>query len=270
MEQYQYGVALDRVSAPNASSMASMHVHPSHEIYFLISGRRSYFVGHTIYDVAPGNLVFIPKSVLHRTITPRSNSYDRYVVNFFEPCLTPLIDSVGQDAVSNILNRGCVVLPPQHVRRAMHDFEEMDRALRSSDPLSKAIVHHHLQDLILTALRFGTAKPPYHSESADKIQDVAKFISENYASEISLKRAAEMAYMEETYFSKCFKKLTGCGFQKYLTQTRLQAAERLLLETALSISEISENCGFLSSNYFGDAFRSHYGHSPSDHRKLHG
>ena len=72
--------------------------------------------------------------------------------------------------------------------------------------------------------------------------------------------------MEKTYFSKRFKALTGFGFLEYLTQTRLQAAQELLTATEMSIGDISEACGFSSSNYFGDVFRRCCGMSPSDYR----
>jgi AraC-like DNA-binding protein len=62
--------------------------------------------------------------------------------------------------------------------------------------------------------------------------------------------------------------LTGFGFLDYLTQIRLQEAQRLLRTTALSLSDISEMCGFSGSNYFGDVFRRYTGLSPSAYRKI--
>ena len=97
--------------------------------------------------------------------------------------------------------------------------------------------------------------------------DIAQYISENYHLQLTLDDAAKIAYMERTHFSKRFKQLTGFGFQDYLTQTRIRAAENLLQTTDLSISEIAEHCGFSSSNYFGDAFRRWKGISPSTYRK---
>ncbi len=75
--------------------------------------------------------------------------------------------------------------------------------------------------------------------------------------------------MEETYFSKKFKQLTGFGFNEYLTQIRLRKSEILLLSPENSINEIADMCGFSSSNYFGDIFKKHTGLSPSQYRKKH-
>ena len=72
--------------------------------------------------------------------------------------------------------------------------------------------------------------------------------------------------MEKTYFSRRFKALTGFGFLEYLTQTRIRAAEQLLIETELSIENIAELTGFSCSNYFGDVFRHYKGVSPTAYR----
>ena len=101
----------------------------------------------------------------------------------------------------------------------------------------------------------------------DKIQIAARYISEHYAEEITLSDAAAMAFMEETYFSKKFKQLTGFGFKEYLVTTRIKAAEKLLSTTNMAIGEIAEACGFSSSNYFGNVFKSVWGISPSDYRR---
>jgi len=149
-------------------------------------------------------------------------------------------------------------------------MEQIRQETISPSPIAGALVTHLLQGIMINALRFGSKKQRLVGESADKVQMVAKYITEYYRDEITLSMAAEMACLEKTYFSKRFKTLTGFGFQEYLLQTRLLASEQMLLETKLSMSEIAENCGFSCSNYFGDVFRRFKGMSPSDYRKAAG
>ena len=61
-------------------------------------------------------------------------------------------------------------------------------------------------------MRFGRSTDLETGAGADKIQLAAKYISENYAEQISLGEVAGMVFMEETYFSKKFKTLTGFCF----------------------------------------------------------
>ena len=119
----------------------------------------------------------------------------------------------------------------------------------------------------LTEISTIKAKEKAPDGTGNKILDAARYISDNYDREITLQTAAHIACMEATYFSKCFKQLTGFGFRDYVTQTRLKKAEELLRSSKLSISEISDSCGFLSSNYFGDVFKKYKGISPRSYRK---
>ena len=270
MPGYHYGLKVGRSSVPvTPSYMPVIHSHPSHELYFLISGQRRYFVGHTIYDVAPGNLVLIPKTQLHRTATPGKKGYDRYVLYFYDDDITPLIQLLGEPVFAELMNSGCLHLPPQAARQVQQDMELIEQELATPTPLSRATAIHLLQDILLIALRSGSKKPNCQGENAETIQSVARYISEHYANEITLDEAAQMAHMERTHFSKRFKALTGFGFLEYLTQTRLREADRLLLETNLSVGTIAELCGFSGYNYLGDVFRRWKGASPTQYRILH-
>lgn len=262
-----YGLQLEHTVTQSITSMHAMHAHPTHELYFLISGQRRYFLEHTIYDVEVGDLMLIPRTQFHRAINAGIKNYDRYVIYFFESDHRAFVDLLGQEVFDSLMGSGCLQLPPKAVRQLQQDLEQLEKELANPDGCTRAVAAHLLQDILLTALRSGTRKPPFQGESADKVQEAARYISTHYSQPITLHDAAQMTFMEETYFSKRFKALTGVGFREYLTQTRLRAAEQMLLETDLSMSEIAEHCGFSGGNYFGDVFLRHHGISPSDYRK---
>lgn len=261
------GIYIGRSATQTVWDMKDMHAHKSHELYFLISGQRRYLVGHTIYDVTPGDLVIIPRGQLHRTVSPRPVGYDRFVCNFLEGRLQPFIQTLGRELFDRLLTCSCLQLPPQISRQIYRDLQQLEQELTRRRDQTDAVALHLLQDVLLCALCHGTPKEPYHGESADKVQELTRYIARNYAEPITLRDAAAIACMERTYFSKRFKMLTGFGFQEYLIQTRLQAAEQLLRDTALPLNEIAEQCGFSSTNYFGDVFRRWKGISPTQYRK---
>lgn len=266
-EHNAIGLHMERCEEKTGWSMTSSHAHLSHELYFLISGQRRYFLGHTIHDVVPGDLVLVPRTQLHRTVDLGSESYSRFVVYFDETERFTFPKLIGQAHFEQLMSCGCLQLPPHIVTRIAENLEQMERELSTPAAWSTATAYHLLEDILLCALRYGTPKQNCRGEIADKVQEAAHYIAENYGENLSLGDVAKIACMEKTYFSKRFKALTGFGFHEYLTQTRLRAAEQLLRETSLSVTEITAQCGFSGSNYFGDVFRRWKGVSPSQYRK---
>ena len=261
------GIVLFKNKAVRGKDMLEMHSHSYHELYFLLSGERRYFVGHEIYDVEPGNIVLIPRDTLHRTTSPARRGYERYVMYFNENDLSGFVSRIGKGIFDEFINKGCIKLPDEQSDIIRRCFERIEREEDKQDFLTQSVKQNILEQIILVTIRHGEKKQKVNREGEGKIEEIARFISENYQREITLAEAAAMAYMEKTYFSKKFKKLTGFGFKEYLIYTRIKAAQKMLWQTDASVTEISDTCGFSSSNYFGDVFKRYVGVSPSEYRK---
>ena len=261
------GIQIEKDSTKAALDMPEMHSHPYNELYFLLSGERRYFIGHTIYDVLPDNVIIIPKNELHKTSTMNNKGYERYVVYFHDADIAQLNIHENKNNTSFLSESGCICLPHNIADTVRTKLNEMYREEASNDVYSEAMKKNIFAEIIILILRYGRKTSGASDSSSDKIQEVARYICENYEKEISLSDAAKMAYMDQTYFSKKFKRMTGFGFIEYLTEIRVNAAAKLLVYTELSIGEISEKCGFSSSNYFGDVFKRLNGVSPSEYRK---
>lgn len=64
-----------------------------------------------------------------------------------------------------------------------------------------------------------------------------------------------------------FKAETNCTINEYLTKMRIDEAVYLLKNTNLKIYEITEKCGYTSSQYFSQIFYQKTGKRPIDYRK---
>lgn len=262
----RYGFSFDHITKQQNINMATMHSHDNYELYFLISGQRRYFLGHSIYDVTPGNIVYIPRTVLHKTVSLGSKGFDRYTINFAPEHYHTFTKIAGKDYFAAYPNGACFQVPPDKVRQMQKYFEQIKEDWKGTQQWAQSSCVTTLYRLFSDCLRYGNPKAPFQEETADKIQRAAQYISEHFSQWLSLEDVAEYVHMEKTYFSKRFKALTGFGFLDYLTQTRLRAAESLLSCTEMSIGSISEACGFSGSNYFADVFRRYHGVSPTEYR----
>ena len=74
-------------------------------------------------------------------------------------------------------------------------------------------------------------------------------------------------YYSKTYIFKQFKKNTGYSIMEYYNKLKIEKAKQLLLETEMSIREISEKLSFDTPNYFSKTFKRLCGVTPSAYKK---
>ena len=65
---------------------------------------------------------------------------------------------------------------------------------------------------------------------------------------------------------RLFGRHLNCSPKKYYLDMRLQKAQKLLVQTDMSVTEIGFATGFNSPNHFAKTYRAHYGVSPSQQK----
>ena len=102
------------------------------------------------------------------------------------------------------------------------------------------------------------------------INIVLKYMEENYGTNISLEKAAEVVGLNPVYLSYLFKKIKKYNYSEYLNEIRLKKAEELLIDSTLKIGEISEKVGYKDARYFSSLFKKKTGMSPNEYRNKKG
>ena len=103
--------------------------------------------------------------------------------------------------------------------------------------------------------------------SSNFIFQAIKYINQHIAEVLTVEEISSAVFMSKYYFCRKFKTVTGLSVMKYILITRLSLAQELLLEKKLTISQISDQCGFSSLAYFCNVFKQHNGKTPLQYRK---
>ena len=141
---------------------------------------------------------------------------------------------------------------------------------RIGDDASVVMLHMMLQELFLFCSRECSfpEEPPANIHTTDaQIVKAARFMTAHYMEPITAATIAKAAGYSPNYLSRRFRQAVGIGVHQYLMFIRLQRAAHELLSTDDSVTEIAFRCGFVSSNYFKDAFKSAYGIGPREYRR---
>ena len=279
---------IDRLS--HGISMSQPHYHPYYELFYIVDGSCKMFVEHSLFNCCPGDLIILPEGVLHRSQYEKNVCVERITFSFTQNFASSLDQNISHD----FLEKNFPLIKIHFEGSGRNKIEELFEKLlvcfnfldaedeKTELPagvnvdgnagLEKIQVNVLVLQIFLAVIRKALETEPSGREQlidevTDKIQSSAKFIFENFSSDISLSQAASIAGMSETYFSRKFHEITGYSFKEYLTNVRIQHAIKMLQACSCSVTQIATTCGFSDGNYFGDAFRKKTGLSPRDFRK---
>ncbi|WP_028514451.1 AraC family transcriptional regulator [Ruminococcus flavefaciens] len=105
-------------------------------------------------------------------------------------------------------------------------------------------------------------------EDSKKFNMVMKYINQNYMFEIPLEKIADIAGYSKYHFSRIFKKYNNVSYIQYINGKRIKAAERLLIDPALSVTEVAMRAGFSSLTTFNRAFKKAKNCTPTEFKTL--
>ena len=106
-------------------------------------------------------------------------------------------------------------------------------------------------------------------DTTKKLAENAKqYIADHYSeSTLSVDEICSHLGVGTSYFSSVFKKETGVSFVTYLTEVRMNEAQKLLDTTDEKSYIIAGMVGYEEPNYFSYVFKKHFGISPSKYRQ---
>jgi AraC-like DNA-binding protein len=255
-------------------NMDSDHAHDSYEIYYLFAGQRKYYIQDHVYLIAQGDLVFIPKQALHRTLDVGNPTHERIMLHFNE---TFLEECFGTDSVMKVLapfgkEIPTVRLKPddrQLIEGLLHKMtKELKERAEGHVIYLKALIIEFLLQLRRCLDRYDMSSKSTDAPLHRKIYEVANYIQDNYMEPLTLAHLSQRYFISTYYLSRMFKETFGISFIEYLNHVRIKKAQQLLQETEWKILRVSEHAGFENIAHFGRVFKQATGLSPSQYRRL--
>lgn len=158
---------------------------------------------------------------------------------------------------------------PLTAKNMVHYFNELVNETGFSGVLKLYLILNILaDDAYHRIVKVGKQDLSINKSQAETIQRVCDFIHKNYERSISLEKVASIANLSLSGFNYFFKRCTHKSFTDYLMNYRISKASMLLIETDLSISEVSFKTGFSSVSYFNRIFNKIKGLNPSEYRQM--
>lgn len=215
--------------------------------------------------VPPGELHCMPAIDGRRVIFQCDNSILGDV-----PALEPVMRSMNTPVLINsVMDRELHIL----AKKTMLDIMSL---YNSEFELADVKIYLKIIELFMALREYQLEQQKlimdYDEEKADEYSEkfgtVMKFIDTNYMYDITLDQLADVAGYSKYHFSRIFKQYNSMSYLQYINARRTRAAETLLLDPNMPVTEVAMRSGFKSLTTFNRIFKEIKHCTPSDFKKL--
>ncbi len=268
------------LDAKTEQNILFLHWHEHFEIIVMQQGRAIFHIDSKPYEAGPGDVILVPSGGLHVGYSLISGDIAFVSIVFHGSLFKDRNqDSQHELYVAPYLNN-LYHLPVKPV--------EQNPVCSSYYPLLNAIIQEVQEEgpafqlvvknqLHLFLILLSRTFPPlqlserYHRErhsiNQERFKPLLEYLEQHYDDKITIESAARFVNLNPYHFCKTFKKLTGRTFIDYVNLCRVEEAERLLLETDFTVTEIAGKVGCDNPNYFTKLYKQYKGITPSGARK---
>jgi AraC-like DNA-binding protein len=260
------------------------HTHSFHEVCLAYSGEGRFNAGPTQYDVVPGSVFLARPGDVHEIESSHSSPLGIAFWGFtFRPAVVGdraeesqrprARDSVGWwsgltrpdgPAMSSRLGAipSLITALAAEAAAPVAGYSTALGALGATLVLETARAFALDEDLVVEPVR--------RDRGSLVVEAMQRHLRDNLSRPITVRDVAAAAHLSERHAERLFTQQTGASIMSTLRRLRLELAAQLLLDPALTVTEVARACGYSDVRPFSTAFRRKYGRTPGDHRRAGG
>ena len=146
----------------------------------------------------------------------------------------------------------------KRVRIEYLDFFQITRKFKTVDELSRYLKIEIAEILI-------SQKDQIESQKSfnENFMKLLEYVDGHYDEKLNLNSLSERFFLNMSYCSELFKKVTHLNFSDYVTKIRMEKAAALLSDGRYMAREVAEMTGYSDAFYFSKVFKKYYGVAPA-------
>jgi len=257
------------------TNLCRWHSHEEYELHLIVATKGKAFVGDYIGDFGPGSLFLCGPNLPHNWVTddigaPEVVDTRDMLFQFNQVSVDSLKEGFPEfRELDELLERSkggieFANFDLAFARKALTDIRNAHGAMRVLKAMSFLLMIKDYPDQ--KRLSVANVSYPNFKTSTSSIAEVVDFITEHFAEDISLSKAADMAAMSQTAFARNFQKFTGSKFSEFVTRVRIGQACSMLQATDLRVATICHEVGYNNLANFNRHFLKIKQMTPSNYR----
>lgn len=257
----------------NARKQDIYHTHDFAEIVYIYSGEGKQFVGEKEYDVKRGSMIFVNCGEIHYFTTPERMTYIEILIKpelISDSIISPdnafglLTLTAFEKMRQSLLPFPFADVGGEERRKIEMIILEMLTEYNSNAYGCQTILSNYLNILFTYIIRHTMSDS---QQFRGVPAEIMRYIDEHFSEHLSLSELAKKSFYSPKYFGQVFKKCFDMTLTEYICKKRIEEGKHLLIDTNLSIDEISRKIGWENPTLFYNNFKKYYSLTPHAYRK---
>jgi len=227
------------------------HYHTDFELHLITEGHQIYDVAGVRQKLKSGHFLLIYPNVPHRIIDVSSN-IQKFAITFHLEATNPQNSFFG------------------HITERIQDnFTFIKKEAGMKKEFSSLLIENCILEILVTIFRMVgmPEKSLYEREDGNVTLTLAKqYIQDNIEFAPTVDEVAKYCYLSRKHLTRIFKEAEDKTPGEYIRIQRSLHIERMLSDSTLSLSEISDRMHFSSEYYFNTFFKKYSGMPPGEYR----
>ena len=236
------------------------HLHRELEVVCMLGGESVAYADSTRCVLSPGDVFLAFPNQIHSYETYTD---ERFILFILRPDLMPeLMDTFNVGLPESPVIKGLLLDP--NARNLLDLLTDACGKKKNGTPYVNSLRRGYLLAFFSELLSHMSIKRLPVGDSG-ALRDIVSFCAQNYAENLSLSMLEEHLHLNKYYISHLFSGKLGIRFNDYINSLRISEACKLLSNSDISVTEISERVGFNTLRTFNRAFIKQIGVSPSEY-----
>jgi len=224
-----------------------------HQIFILvIKGKVDYHMDNRTISLHAGDALFIPPCTLRSAETDPETFHSMFSIHFNDSTVEAMP-----------FNHTFEVIQPMSYNYLKQRLSVLHECWVGKLPYFQMIAQGILNEvlgMVMRELKHSHRFSPAKRNLAHRVQH---YIVQNFREPLRLSDLSKLVERTPNYISNVFKEVTSFTPVEYMHQVRIQTAQELLLNSNMTIGEISEYLGYCDQTYFNFMYKKHTGQPPS-------
>jgi AraC-like DNA-binding protein len=240
------------------------HYHPELELVFIQESTGTRYVGDSIENFSPGEIVLLGKNLPHLWLNDKEYidkgstlKSKAIVIHFMENFSDKFLQVPEMECIRKLFekaNRGIKFRGDSNELilqklNEMQNLKDLDRVIKLIEILRELSNHNDYK------LLSSNCVDPVYEKVNNKIDRVNNYILCNFKNNISLNDAAKLVHMNSSSFSRYFKQVQKKTFTQYVNEIKIGYACQLFIEQDYNIAEVCYESGFKNLSNFNRQFK---------------